>query len=455
MSKTIWEKLSEEELQNTFAFAEEYRNFLNASKTEREFTANAVKLCEEAGFHNLYETDTLNPGDRVYAVNRGKNIAVYVIGKEPLTSGMNVLGAHIDSPRLDIKQNPLYEKDGLALLDTHYYGGIKKYQWTARAMALHGVVCRTNGDVVNVVIGEDESDPVIGISEILIHLSGDQMKKNAASVVEGEDLDILAGSIPMKDEEKDPVKKYVMNLLNEKYGIDEKDFMSAELEVVPAEKARDFGLDRSMILGYGHDDKVCGYTSLRAILDTETPKRTSCCILVDKEEIGSVGNTGMQSRFFVNVLMEMLAKQGYPTLLDINHALENSQMLSSDVNAGFDPLYPGVFDPKNSAYMGKGIGFVKFTGRGGKGGGSDASPEFFAKVRKVMEDNDITYQTCEIGAVDKGGGGTIALYLANLNIEVLDAGIPVLNMHAPQELVSKADVYEAYRAYKAFLKDMD
>ena len=453
--KTVWEKYEGEQLNALYAFNEDYRKFLSVAKTEREFTTESEKLAKENGFVNLDEVNEVKPGDKVYAINRGKNIVLFVIGNKPLTEGMNVLGAHIDSPRLDIKQKPLYEKDGLALLDTHYYGGIKKYQWTTRPMALHGVVCKKDGSVINVVIGEDPTDPVVGITEILVHLSADQMKKSASTIVEGEDLDLLVGSIPAKGTEKDPVKKYVLDLLKEKYGMEEDDFLSAELEVVPAGEARDFGLDRSMIMGYGHDDKVCAYTSLRAIFDMKEVERTSCCILVDKEEIGSVGNTGMQSAFFAQVVEELLEKQGDTKISDFNKCMRNSRMLSSDVSAAVDPLYESVFDKKNAAFMGCGICYNKYTGSRGKNGCNDANAEFFAKVRRVMDDNNISFQTCELGSVDKGGGGTIAYILANMNMDVVDAGIAVQNMHSPCEVVSKADVYEGYLAYAAFLKDMD
>ncbi len=453
--KTVWEKYEGEQLNALYAFNEDYRKFLSVAKTEREFTTESEKLAKENGFVNLDEVYEVKPGDKVYAINRGKNIVLFVIGNKPLTEGMNVLGAHIDSPRLDIKQKPLYEKDGLALLDTHYYGGIKKYQWTTRPMALHGVVCKKDGSVINVVIGEDPTDPVVGITEILVHLSADQMKKSASTVVEGEDLDLLVGSIPAKGTEKDPVKKYVLDLLKEKYGMEEDDFLSAELEVVPAGEARDFGLDRSMIMGYGHDDKVCAYTSLRAIFDMKEVERTSCCILVDKEEIGSVGNTGMQSAFFAQVVEELLEKQGDTKISDFNKCMRNSRMLSSDVSAAVDPLYESVFDKKNAAFLGCGICYNKYTGARGKSGCNDANAEFFAKVRRVMDDNNISFQTCELGSVDKGGGGTIAYILANMNMDVVDAGIAVQNMHSPCEVVSKADVYEGYLAYRAFLKDMD
>ncbi len=456
MGKTVWEKYDEDGLKQISTFAEDYRQFLSVSKTEREFTENARKAAEERGFADLNTlSGPLQAGDKVYAVNRNKNICLFVIGQKPLTSGMNILGAHIDSPRMDLKQHPIYEKDGIALLDTHYYGGIKKYQWVARPMALHGIVCRKDGTSVNIVIGEKDDDPVVGVTDLLIHLAAMQMKKNAAEVVEGEALNISAGSIPVKDADekiKDPVKQYILNLLKEQYDIEEDDFVSAEIEVVPAGMARDYGLDRSMIMGYGHDDKVCAYTSMRAVFDIDVPERTSCCILVDKEEIGSVGATGMHSRWFEMVITKMLSLNGNADLVSLNETFTNSKMLSSDVSAGFDPNYPEVNDPKNCAYFGKGIVFNKFTGARGKSGSNDANPEFIAEVRKAMELGDVMFQTSELGAVDVGGGGTIAYITAQLNMDVLDAGISVHNMHAPSEIVSKADVYEGYRAYKAFLR---
>ena len=450
---TVWDKLNNEEKQQLNEFNESYRQILSAAKTEREFVVEAVKLAEAAGYRSLAEIrEPLKTGDKVYAVNRGKNLCMFMIGEEPLTSGMNILGAHIDSPRLDLKQHPLFEMDDIALLDTHYYGGIKKYQWVARPMALHGVVCKTDGTCVPVVVGEDPADPVVGISDLLIHLSAEQLKKTASVVVEGEKLDVTVGTIPVQSEEKDAVKKYILGILKEKYDIEEDDFVSAEIEVVPAGEARDYGLDRSMIMGYGHDDRVCAYTSLRAMLDSEPQKRTSCCILVDKEEIGSVGATGMQSSFFRDTVIRMLALNGKTSMLDIIDTMTNSKMLSSDVSAAFDPLYPEVMETKNSCYFGKGIVFNKYTGRGGKSGSNDAAPEFIAKVRAAMSADNVMFQTAEIGKVDAGGGGTIAYILGNMNMDVLDAGIPVQNMHAPCEVVSKADVWEGYRAYKAFIK---
>lgn len=456
MSKTVWEKLNDSQKDELMQFNKEYIDFLSVSKTERAFVNNSIALVEKAGFKNLSEVTELKPGDKVYSTNKGKNILAFIIGKEPIRNGLNLLGAHIDSPRTDLKQHPLYESNGLVLLDTHYYGGIKKYQWVARPMALVGVVVKKDDTVIDINIGDDDNDPVVGISDLLIHLAADQMSKTGAKVVEGEALDVLVGSIPKKDTEKDPVKAYILDLLKEKYDIEEDDFISSEIEVVPAGKARDYGLDRSMIMGYGHDDKVCAYTSLRAVLDFEgTPDRTACAILVDKEEIGSVGNTGMQSAYFDHAIAKMLAMQNESSLVAFNDTMDNSRMLSSDVSAAFDPLYPEVMETKNASFFGKGICFNKYTGSRGKGGSNDANAEYMAKIRKIMDENDCYFQTCELGKVDVGGGGTIAYIMANKNMDVIDAGIAVQNMHAPCEVVSKADVYEAYRAYIAFLKDMD
>lgn len=456
MSKTVWEKLNDSQKDELMQFNKEYIDFLSVSKTERAFVNNSIALVEKAGFKNLSEVTELKPGDKVYSTNKGKNILAFIIGKEPIRNGLNLLGAHIDSPRTDLKQHPLYESNGLVLLDTHYYGGIKKYQWVARPMALVGVVVKKDGTVIDINIGDDDNDPVVGISDLLIHLAADQMSKTGAKVVEGEALDVLVGSIPKKDTEKDPVKAYILDLLKEKYDIEEDDFISSEIEVVPAGKARDYGLDRSMIMGYGHDDKVCAYTSLRAVLDFEgTPDRTACAILVDKEEIGSVGNTGMQSAYFDHAIAKILAMQNESSLVAFNDTMDNSRMLSSDVSAAFDPLYPEVMETKNASFFGKGICFNKYTGSRGKGGSNDANAEYMAKIRKIMDENDCYFQTCELGKVDVGGGGTIAYIMANKNMDVIDAGIAVQNMHAPCEVVSKADVYEAYRAYIAFLKDMD
>ena len=434
-------------------FCEDYKHFISVGKTERICVKEALKIAESKGFKNLHDVKTANVGDKLYLINKNKNIILFTVGQKPVKEGLRVLGAHIDSPRLDIKQNPLYEKDGFALLDTHYYGGVKKYQWVTIPLAIHGVIIKKDGTTVNVAIGDDENDPVLGISDLLIHLAGDQMQKTASKVIEGEDLDVTFGSIPLKDEEKNAVKANILKMLNEKYQIEEEDLLSAELEVVPAGKARDYGFDRSMVAGYGHDDRVCAYTSLRAVVDMEeAPEYTSCCILVDKEEIGSVGATGAHSLFFENAILELLNLQNTADLLTLRKTLENTKMLSSDVSAGFDPLFAGVNDPKNSAYLGNGIVFNKYTGSRGKSGSNDANPEYVAWVRDAMDSNEVHYQTAELGKVDQGGGGTIAYILGNYNMNVLDAGVAVLNMHAPMEIVSKADVYEAYLAYIAFLK---
>ena len=384
-------------------------------------------------------------------MSTNKNLCLYVIGQKPVKEGIRILGAHIDSPRLDLKQNPLYEKEGIALLDTHYYGGVKKYQWVTIPLALIGVVCRKDGSVIDVSIGDDPSDPVVGISDLLIHLSADQLKKTGDKVIEGENLDVTIGSIPLEDEEKDAVKANILKMLKEKYDIEEEDFLSAEIEVVPAGPSRDYGLDRSMVAGYGHDDRVCAYTSLRAILDIAQPEYTACCILVDKEEIGSVGATGAQSVFFENTIADLLALQNETSYIALKKTMENCRMLSSDVSAGFDPLFPEVNDSKNAAYLNRGIVFNKYTGARGKSGSNDAMPEYMAWIRKICDDNNLYFQTAELGKVDQGGGGTIAYILGNYNMNVIDAGISVLNMHAPMEIVAKADVYEAYLVYKAFL----
>ena len=438
-------------------FGKDYIDFMTLSKTERETVDNSIEIAEKAGFKDLNTVSELKAGDKVYFNNRGKSLFLFVVGKEDLAKGLNILGAHVDSPRLDLKQHPLYEDSGLVLLDTHYYGGIKKYQWVAQPLALHGVVCKKDGSLVKVVIGENDDDPVVGVSDLLIHLAADQMKKTGSNVVEGEDLNVLFGSIPAatEEDEKELVKKNILNLLKEKYDIEEDDFISAEIEVVPAGKARDYGFDRSMVMAYGQDDNVCAYTSLRAIVEEENPERTSCCILSDKEEVGSQGNTGMHSSAFENTLAELMDKCGQYSELNIRRCLRNSMMLSSDVSAAHDPNYPSVSSPnQNNAEFGKGIVFNKYTGSRGKGGSNDANPEFIAKIRKVLDENGVNYQTSELGKVDQGGGGTIAYILANKDVEVIDAGVAVQNMHACYEVTSKVDIYEAYLAYKAFLKDM-
>lgn len=454
--ENAWKKYAGN-LEPVMNFGKDYIDFMSLSKTERETVDNSIEIAEKAGFMDLNTVSELKAGDKVYFNNRGKSLFLFVIGKEDLAKGLNILGAHVDSPRLDLKQHPLYEDSGLVLLDTHYYGGIKKYQWVAQPLALHGVVCKKDGSLVKVVIGESEDDPVVGVSDLLIHLAADQMKKTGSNVVEGEDLNVLFGSIPAatEEDEKELVKKNILNLLKEKYDIEEEDFISAEIEVVPAGKARDYGFDRSMVMAYGQDDNVCAYTSLRAIVEEENPERTSCCILSDKEEVGSQGNTGMHSSAFENTLAELMDKCGQYSELNIRRCLRNSMMLSSDVSAAHDPNYPSVSSPnQNNAEFGKGIVFNKYTGSRGKGGSNDANPEFIAKIRKVLDDNGVNYQTSELGKVDQGGGGTIAYILANKDVEVIDAGVAVQNMHACYEVTSKVDIYEAYLAYKAFLKDM-
>ena len=448
--KNAWKKYNGD-YKAIFDFNEGYKSFISNGKTERLAVNETLKLAKEKGFKDISEFKTLNKGDKVYVTNMNKNVALFVVGEKLLTEGLRILGAHIDSPRLDLKQNPLYESDNFALLDTHYYGGVKKYQWVTIPLSLIGVVCKKDGSVINVCIGEDDNDPVVGITDLLPHLAQDQMQKTGAKIIEGEDLDINIGSIPLMDEEKEAVKKNILKLLLDKYNFEEEDFLSAEIEVVPSGKARDFGLDRSMVLGYGHDDRVCAYTSLMAILDVEDVEYTSCCILVDKEEIGSVGATGAQSLFFENTIAELLHLTGDDSFLSLRKTFTNSMMLSSDVSAGFDPLYRSVNEPKNSAYLGNGIVFNKYTGSRGKGGSNDANPEYIARLRKIMDEADIYFQTAELGKVDQGGGGTIAYILGNYNMNVIDAGIAVLNMHAPYEIVSKVDVYEGYLAYKTFL----
>lgn len=452
-TENAWKKYSEKT--EVFDFCEKYKSFMSTCKTERECVTEMVQQAEAAGYRNLNEViengESLKPGDKVYANNMGKCLAMYIVGEEPMEKGMRILGAHIDSPRLDLKQNPLYEDQEQALLDTHYYGGVKKYQWVTLPMALHGAVAKKNGEVVNVVIGEDGDDPVVGISDLLIHLSAKQLQKTAAEVIEGENLNVLVGSMPLDGKEEEPVRAQILSILKEKYDMEEEDFLSAEFEVVPAGPARDYGLDRSMIMAYGHDDRVCSYPSFMATLAQDKVKYTSVCLLVDKEEIGSVGATGMQSRFFENTTAEVMYAAGQYSELLLRRALKNSMMLSSDVSAAFDPNYPEVMEKKNSAYLGHGITFNKYTGSRGKGGSNDANPEYIAKLRKIMDDNQVSFQTAELGKVDQGGGGTIAYILANYNMEVIDCGVAVLNMHAPWEIASKVDIYEAYRGYCAFL----
>ena len=459
--RNAWKTYTQEQLKELDQINDRYKVCLDEGKTERECIRLTVKEIEKQGYRNLNDIKgSLKTGDKVYAVCMGKSIAMFRIGKEPLENGMNILGAHIDSPRIDVKQNPLYENEELAYLDTHYYGGIKKYQWVTLPLALHGVIVKTDGTVQEVSIGEKEEDPVFVVTDLLIHLAGKQMEKKASVVIEGEKLDLLIGSRPLEKEErldeseKEAVKANVMRILTDYYDMEEEDFLSAELEIVPAGKARDCGIDRSMIIGYGHDDRVCAYPSYRAMLEVEgAPEYTSVCLLVDKEEIGSVGASGMQSRFFENCVAEVMNLAGDYSELAVRRALKNSKVLSSDVSAAFDPNYPSVMEKKNSAYFGKGLVFNKYTGARGKSGSNDANAEYVARLRNIMDTADVSFQTAELGKVDEGGGGTIAYILANYDMNVIDSGVPVLNMHAPWEIISKVDLYEAFRGYIAFLKE--
>ena len=451
-----WLTYSKNDRKELMELSDRYIDFLSRCKTERECVREAVSMAKKAGYKDLDEIIAkgrhLKYGDKVYAVGMDKTVALFNLGKEPFENGLNILGAHIDSPRLDLKQNPLYEDGGLAYLNTHYYGGIKKYQYVTIPLALHGVVVKKDGSVVDVVIGEDENDPVFTITDILIHLASEQMEKKMSKAVEGESLDLLIGSIPMKSKDKNPVKENILRLLKNVYDIDEDDFMSAELEAVPAGRARSLGLDESMVLSYGQDDRVCAYTSLVAFLSTEKVDRTGVCLLVDKEEIGSVGATGMRSRFFENTLAEVMNAAGAYSELALRRTLTGSKMLSSDVSASFDPLYASVFDKNNSAYFGHGVVFNKYTGARGKSGSNDANAEFMAQIRSILDADKVRYQTCELGKVDAGGGGTIAYIMALYGMDVIDCGVAVLSMHAPYEATSKSDIYEATKAYRAFLQ---
>ena len=459
--RNAWLSYNEKEVKELEQVAKSYRSFLDAGKTERECVSELIRQAEAAGYVSLEEKlasgEQIKAGDKIYAEGMKKILAFFHVGQEPLEKGLNILGAHIDSPRIDIKQNPLYEDTDLAYLDTHYYGGVKKYQWVALPLAIHGVIVKKDGTVVEVNVGEDDEDPVVYITDLLIHLAGKQLQKKAAEVIEGENLDILIGSRPLSDlpddKKKEAVKENILKLLKEKYDVEEEDFLSAELEIIPAGKARDCGLDRSMIAGYGQDDRVCAYTSFLAMLEMENPKRTSCCLLTDKEEIGSVGATGMQSRFFENSVAELLEGMGCYSEMTLRRTLKNSFMLSSDVSAGYDPAYAEAFEKKNAAYLGRGIVLNKFTGSRGKSGSNDANAEYVAKVRRIFDDHEIAFQTAELGKVDVGGGGTIAYICALYGMNVIDSGVSVLSMHAPWEVTSKADVYEAKKAYKAFLLD--
>lgn len=464
--KVLWNRYTPEQNEEMSSVCRRYMDCLDEGKTERESARLTIRMAEEAGYRNLKELmesgAQLSTGDKVYYMYNEKLLILYHIGEDPMEQGMNILGAHIDSPRMDVKQNPLYEQGGFAYLDTHYYGGIKKYQWVTLPLAIHGVVIREDGSKVDISIGEKDTDPVFTVSDLLIHLSREQLTKNGAKVIEGESLDILIGSIPgsesdneeEKQDKKDTITANICRILEKEYGFEEEDFISAELEVVPAGRCRELGFDRSMIIGYGQDDRICAFTSLMAMLDEGTPKRTACCILVDKEEIGSVGASGMHSRIFENTTAEVLHLMGYTDNISVRRTLQNSKMLSSDVSAGYDPLYASVFETKNAAYLGKGPVFNKFTGSGGKGNSSDANPEYIAEIRRVLGQNDVQFQTAEMGKVDAGGGGTIAYIMANYGMEVIDCGVAILCMHSPWEVSSKADVYETYRCYRAFIQDM-
>ncbi len=452
--KCGWETLADSIKNDVIKFSDEYIHFLNRSKTEREATSFITEILNKNGFVNIKDKMILVPGDKVYYVNREKSVYAAIMGNKPVEAGLNIIGSHIDSPRLDLKPNPLYEDNGFAYFKTHYYGGVKKYQWTTIPLSIHGVIVKANGEKVTINIGEDEADPIFTITDLLPHLAQDQMEKKLKDGISGEDLNLLIGSIPIGDEKAtERIKLNVLKILNDKYGITEKDFVSSELELVPAFKARSLGFDRSMVAGYGQDDKICAYTSLRALLDTVTPAKTAVCIFADKEEIGSMGNTGMESHVFDTFISELLNKTNTnrPNLLD--KVFCNSKMLSADVDAGLDPIYASVSDKNNSAFLGMGVGLNKYTGARGKSGASDANAEFVAQIRNIFESNNIAYQVSELGKVDTGGGGTIAYILANKGVDVIDCGVPVLSMHAPYEVTSKFDVYEAYRAYSAFWKN--
>lgn len=462
--KSVWSKYTDEDKGALDKLAGEYIDFISRCKTERKCVKESRRLAEAAGYRDLAEIvrsgQKLAPGAKVYAVNMGKAMALFNLGGENITQGLAILGAHIDSCRLDVKQNPLYEDGDLAYLDTHYYGGIKKYQWVGLPLAIHGVVVKKDGQVIDINIGEEDNDPVFCVTDLLIHLAGEQLKKAAAKVVEGESLDILIGNYPAaketgknEAETKESVKTGILRLLEQKYNLTEDDFISAELAVVPAGRAREMGLDRSLVLGYGQDDRVCAYTSLMAMLAETKVERTTCCLLVDKEEIGSVGATGMQSRFFENTLAELLVALGETSELSLRRTLANSRMLSSDVSAGFDPLYAASFDKKNTAYLGRGMVFNKFTGARGKSGSNDANAEYLGKIRGMMDKHKVSFQLAELGKVDQGGGGTIAYIMSLYGMNVIDSGVAVLSMHAPWEVTSKIDIYETYRGYRAFLRE--
>jgi len=452
--KNGWEGLTEKQRNEIFNYCNGYMGYLNKGKTEREIVRTSKEMAEKAGFKDINTKKTLKPGDKIYYINRDKNIYLAVIGKEPIENGLHIIGAHADSPRLDLKPNPVYEDGEFAYLKTHYYGGIKKYQWTTIPLAIHGVIVKSNGEKVEICIGEDEMDPIFTITDLLPHLAQEQMERKLKEGVKGEDLNLLIGSIPYDDKDvSERVKLNILNILNEKYGITEIDFLSSEIELVPAFKARTLGFDNSMVAAYGQDDKICVYTSLTAILEVENPTNTAVCMIVDKEEIGSMGNTGMESHVFDTFISEILNKMNInkPNLLD--KVFVNSKMLSADVDAGFDPIYASASEKNNSAFLGRGVGVNKYTGARGKSGASDANAEFVAWIRNLLETNKIKYQISELGRVDLGGGGTIAYILANKGMDVIDCGVPVLSMHAPYEVTSKFDVYSAYKMYKAFFEN--
>lgn len=449
-----WEALKGGELEQVFDFSESYKDFMDKGKTERECVNEIIKQAKENGFISLYEViekGTIKPGDKVYAENKGKAVVLFIIGTEGIEKGMRIVGSHLDAPRLDLKAVPLYEDGGLALLKTHYYGGIKKYQWVATPLAMHGVMTKKDGEKISIVIGEDDNDPVFYISDLLPHLAKDQMAKKMGEGITGEGLNLIIGNIPYKSDDLDEkIKLNILNLLNQRYGVCEEDFTVAEIEIVPAGKSRDVGLDRSMIAAHGHDDRVCSFAAHKAVLETGNPKATIVGLFVDKEEVGSMGNTGMQSLFFENVVAELLNLQGVTSYLGLRRAMSNTKVLSGDVTAGFDPNFPDVLDKRNTSFIGKGVTLTKYTGSGGKGGSNDANAEFLAEIREIFNNNDVTWQVGELGKVDQGGGGTIAYILANRGAEVVDCGTPMLSMHAPIELISKVDLYMTYKAYKAF-----
>ncbi len=455
--ENAWKKYDDKALEELEALSARYRNFLDNGKTERECAAQAIEAAKQHGYIALEDAikagNKLEPGAKLWASPMGKAIMLFIVGRQPMENGINIVGAHIDSPRMDLKQNPLYEDTDLVYLDTHYYGGIKKYQWVTLPLAMHGVVVKKDGTVINVVIGEDENDPVLAISDLLIHLSQEQLQKKASEVIGGEDLNLIIGGRPLKDtEEKEAVKANILNILKEKYGFEEEDFLSAEIEIVPAGKARDMGLDRSMIMGYGHDDRVCAFAEMEAFFAIDgIPERTLCCLFSDKEEIGSVGATGMEARYFENAFAELMELTGGFCDLKMRRGLANSKMLSCDVSAGYDPNFASAFEKKNAAFLGRGVCFNKYTGARGKSGSNDANAEYMAEVRKIMDDANVSFQTAELGRVDLGGGGTIAYICALYCMNVIDSGVAVLSMHAPWEIISKADLYEAMKGYKAFL----